>query len=239
MRVVFLAVLLLGWSASAQEFEGDPSSGSPGQEASGQAASEVASSSAAASQAVSSDDGEAFRELPRAAEARLAPMGVSLDLGIPDFAGLSFNWRPIWLVRAHAGVLFNGVGPGVRAGVTIIPFNFIVTPTLSVEAGRYFGGDGSFLSRVLPIDQAQGGAMQDVLKDLQYTFASAHLGVEVGPPGSFVFYLRAGLSYVDTTLTGSGAAVEEQVNDPNLSVEDFKLRGSIPSLKLGFLFYFG
>lgn len=233
MRLLFLAVLLLGWSARAQAIEEESSQGDA---SAAETQVVVAQTSSPREAPVES---EAFRELPGSSEASLPPFGVSLDLGVPDFAGLSFNWRPIWLVRAHGGVLFNGVGPGVRAGVTLIPFNFVVTPTLTAEAGYYFGADASFISQGLPIDQTQGGAMREVLENLQYMFASAHLGFEVGMPNSFVFYLRAGLSYVDTTLHGSGAAVEEQVGDPNLSVEDFKLRGTIPSVKLGFLFYFG
>ncbi len=229
MRLLFLAVLLVGSGASAQgagdaSSDASPSATSPGEARSGSS---------------STEESEAFRELPRAPEASLPPFGVSLDVGLPDFAGLSFNWRPIWLLRLHGGVLFNGVAPGARAGITLIPFNFVVTPTLSAEAGYYFGADASYISEALPIDQSEGGAMREVLKDLQYSFASAHIGFEVGAPSSFLFYLRAGLSYVDTTLHGSGAAVEEQVGDPNLSVDDFKLRGTIPSVKLGFLFYFG
>lgn len=178
------------------------------------------------------------RTLPRRVEPRLPPFGLALDGGFPDFAGLSFVWRPIWLVRLHGGALFNGVGPGVRGGVTVIPLNFPITPTLTAEYGYYFGGDASFITESLPLSQTEG-AIAEALGNLQYHFANVQLGVEAGVPGRFVIYLRAGLSYVDTTLHGSGALIEDQVGDPNLSVGDFRIRGTIPSVKLGLLFYFG
>jgi hypothetical protein len=163
--------------------------------------------------------------------------GVSLDGGFPDFAGISAVWRPWRMLRLHGGVLYNGAAPGLRAGVSFVPFDFFITPALTAEYGHFFGGDGNFLAEGLSLDT--GGALGDVLDNLQYTFVNVHLGLEMGLPNRFVLYLRAGLTRLETTLHGSGAAVEEYVNDPTLEVSDFQLRGNVPSLKLGLLFYFG
>lgn len=246
MRAMWFAALLAASGAAAQSMEFD----GPADEAPTTGAEAVTAVAVEEDPPVSVQpqglpqleplpDAIPTRTLPRRVEPRLPPFGLALDGGFPDFAGLSVVWRPLWLVRLHGGVLFNGVGPGVRGGLTLIPFNFPITPTLTAEYGYFFGGDASFISDVLPIDQSQGGAMAEALGNLQYHFANLQLGVEAGVPGRFVIYLRAGLSYLDTTLYGSGALLEEHSGDPNLSVEDFRIRGTIPSAKLGLIFYFG
>ncbi|HLT30242.1 MAG TPA: hypothetical protein VK013_09360 [Myxococcaceae bacterium] len=237
-RALCLVVLLAASGAAAQSYEEDDggATSATGVEVPEQAVSQAQPQGLPAVEPLPA--ALPTRTLPRRVEPRLPPFGLALDGGFPDFAGLSLVWRPIWLLRLHGGALFNGVGPGVRGGITVIPFNFPITPTLTAEYGYYFGGDASFITDSLPLSQTEG-AIAEALGNLQYHFANLQLGVEAGVPGRFVIYLRAGLSYVDTTLYGSGALVEEQSGDPNLSVEDFRIRGTIPSVKLGLLFYFG
>ncbi len=166
----------------------------------------------------------------------LPSFGVGLDAGVPDFAGLNLVYRPVPFLRLQGGPLFNGAGVGVRGGVSLVPFSTVVAPSLTLEYGHYFSSDmRSPLGSVgLSLGQAE-----PVLSKLSYGFGSAHLGLEVGSARRFQFFLRAGLSYVHTTLAGSGELIEQSAGDSSLSAEDFRLRGVLPSVKLGVLFYFG
>lgn len=104
-------------------------------------------------------------------------LGAMLDAGVPSGAGASIVYRPVRALRVHAGAAHNGFGPGAGGGVTLAPLAGTVTPTLTVEAGRFSAAE------------------------LGYDYATAHVGVELGTR-AYVFYLRGGVSGVDAAWTG-------------------------------------
>ena len=80
--------------------------------------------------------------------------------------------------------------------------------------------------------------VRPLLKEVGYNYANAQVGIEIGSARRFVFFVRAGISYFWTTIhgvneatqTGTGGTVTVRVADP-------ELRATLPSLKLGVLFY--
>src|SRR5258705_5328098 len=77
--------------------------------------------------------------------------GLLVDAGVPGGAGLAAMFRPWRFLRAEGGVNWNTVSFGLRGGVTVIPFEWGVTPTLHLEGGHFFDGDASrFTSNARP-----------------------------------------------------------------------------------------
>ncbi len=159
--------------------------------------------------------------------------GVLLDAGVPDGAGVSLVLRPWRFLRLHAGVTTNLFSAGVRGGVSLVPFHFWVTPTLTLEGGYIPAGDANGLARIATGDETFN---TPALDKVSYGFANAQLGLEVGPPRRFTFYLRAGLSYLDGNLGGLAGALSSA--DPTVESKDLHLRLTMPSAKLGFIVYF-
>lgn len=162
--------------------------------------------------------------------------GLSAAAGLPDGAVLSGVYRPVDALRLSAGASWNYFGFGVQGGVGLAPFHLPVDPTLNLEVGHYFGADMTWLA-----DQSAGvpTELRPLLKDLGYSYANAQLGVEIGLPRRFVFFVRAGLSYfwatangtaTASTTDGTGQVVTVRIRDPSL-------RATLPSAKVGILFY--
>jgi hypothetical protein len=166
----------------------------------------------------------------------LTRVGMQLDLGLPGAAGATLVYRPMWWLRVDGGLAYDYVGYGARAGLKLAPKRGFVTPTLGVDAGHFFTGDASEL---MPTSDP---AMQQLLREAVYDFASAHLGLEIGSQRRFSFYLRGGISYVAATANGAAltAALDEQLTDTMLvaRVGDAKLRAVLPSASVGFNVFF-
>lgn len=197
------------------------------------------------STALAEEKAQAAQAAPAAQAAEAAPQvaskgglpafGASVDVGVPDFLGVNFVYRPLSFLRLQGGVLTNGLGLGARAGVSLVPLNFVVSPSLTLEYGHYFESDSRTFLRALGVSLGQA---EPALARFSYGFANAHLGLEAGSE-RFQFSLRLGLSYLNTSLNGSGDLIEQGSGDPTIRAEDLRLRGVLPSLKLGFLFFFG
>jgi hypothetical protein len=175
--------------------------------------------------------GAARAELSSTASAERRPfLGVLLDVGAPEGAAASIAVRPWHWIRFHGGAMYNTVSTGVQGGVSLIPFYSWFTPALTFEAGRFFPGDANTMAR-----RISGNATLNnpLLRHVGYDFGSAHLGLEIGSPRSMSFFLRGGLSYVQSTISG----LQEQIGG-NVEASDLKLRGVIPSAKLGLILYF-
>ncbi|WNG47344.1 autotransporter outer membrane beta-barrel domain-containing protein [Archangium minus] len=161
--------------------------------------------------------------------------GLMLDGGLPDLAGASVLYRPLPWLRFSGGLATNTAGVAVRAGVGVALY-FPITPSLNLDVGHYFGAD------YRPLYQRLGGSSSDegieLLKDLSYDFASATVGLEVGSPRHFVFFLRAGISYWSFDAQNSEAFLRTVFDDPGISADPVGLRFTSPSAKLGFLIYF-
>lgn len=189
-------------------------------------AAAAASVSAKAAPA-SSDDGLLSSDRPR--------IGAGLDLGVPDGATVSVVYRPFRALRAHAGLSHNAISLGERAGLTFVPFSWFVSPTLSVEYGRYAEGNANPIARIVTGDQTFSSG---VLDRVGYQYANAQLGLEFGRKW-FTFYLHAGVSRVSGTVhnldsetmsSNTGSTTVSFTKDPNV-------RMWTASARLGFVVY--
>jgi hypothetical protein len=158
--------------------------------------------------------------------------GVLVDAGLPQGATLSAAYRPVSSVRLFAGPAWNYVGYGLQGGVAIAPWRFAVAPVLTVEGGRYFGADVSFLTK-----NGQGipPELSTLMKSMTYTYGAVHAGVEFGSQNGFSFAVDLGLAYV--ALSASGTVTKTDASS-TVTFRDPRVRGTLPSLKLGFHYWF-
>lgn len=174
------------------------------------------------------------QEAPPASEA--APrFGLSGSLGFPDGLVASGLFRPIDMLRLSAGGSWNYFGFGLQAGVDVKPFQWPIAPTLGVEAGHYFDADLTWLAAQ---DAGVPPELTPLLEKVGYSYATAHLGVEVGSSRRFVFFARAGISYLWTTINGAADAVETTgTGTVRVRIEDPEFRATVPSVKAGIIFF--
>lgn len=174
----------------------------------------------------------------RRAEAAKGPprWGLLLDAGFPEGAAVSVVYRPVSEVRIFAGPAWNVVAFGVQAGVTVIPFHAGISPTLSLEGGRYFHADATFLAR------ASSGVPPEVkplLEDVSYDYAAVHLGIEIGTRDAFAISIRAGLAYVSLEAKGTATTtVDSGGSTTTITFTDPRVRGTMPSVKVGVQLWF-
>ncbi len=161
--------------------------------------------------------------------------GLMLDGGLPDLAGASLLYRPLPWLRVNAGLATNTAGVAVRAGVGVA-FYFPITPSLNLDVGHYFPADYRPLAQRLGM--STDGAAALALQDIGYDFASATVGLELGSPRHFSFFVRAGLSYWSFNVGQSEAILRAALQDEGLSADPIQLRFTSPSAKVGFLIYF-
>jgi hypothetical protein len=159
--------------------------------------------------------------------------GVSLDAGVPDGANASLIYRPWSFARLHLGGGHNYIAPGIRMGLTLIPWGSGISA--SVDAGHYFRGDANPLARMLTGDASVEVAS---LRDLGYDYANFHLGYEYGRKWATV-YVHGGMSYLK--------GVMKNANETFGDVDDYTkvmFRGDpkvgvwTPSVRLGLIVYF-
>lgn len=163
-------------------------------------------------------------------------VGLMFDAGLPDGVNGAMVWRPLPRIRVHGGMGYNGFAPGVRGGVSMSAVPYWVTPTATVEVGRYFEGNANRLAQMISGDPEFD---EPVLRRIGYDYANAHVGAELGYAG-MTFYVHGGLSAlqmrvrnVDDSLgmsDGEGTRVEVR-SDP-------VLRLLSPSARAGFIYYF-
>lgn len=167
----------------------------------------------------------------------LAPFGLLLDAGIPDGAGLSAAFRPARPVRLHLGATHNGLRLGGRAGITLLPRPGGFTPSFTFEVGHTLTVDTARLAR-----RMADSSLPPIhsMECVGYSYASTHVGFELGEPGGFMFFLRAGVSWVDLEVPNV-----ESLGEPFIqSLGESSARGGeflymMPSAKLGLIIYFG
>jgi hypothetical protein len=166
-----------------------------------------------------------------AAEPPPPSFGVMADVGLPDGATASLVYRPVNAVRFHAGLGYNLVSPGVRAGLTLVPFKAWLNPTLTVDVGHFTDGDANPLARRISGDPTFSSA---VLDRVGYDYANAHLGLEFGRKW-FTFYVHAGMSRVTGSVHELSAVTSMSTvtftTDPNVTVWSVSARA-------GFIVYF-
>lgn len=180
----------------------------------------------AAAEAV--DGGSVDAEVSDRADRSRRFLGAMLDAGVPDGANLALVWRPFHWLRLHAGPSYNLNSFGVRGGVSLLPVDSWITPSLVLEGGHFFDGDlGATMESVLGVDA------EDAPERLSYTYSNAHLGLELGS-SDFRFFIRGGYSYVSAELTPADPAEGDNFRFD----DDVYVTAWSPSAKLGFVVYF-
>ena len=172
-----------------------------------------------------SDDGMFVAAEAEEVESSSLPwIGLILDAGVPDGANLGLVARPFSWLRLHAGGSYNLVSAGVRGGVSYVPFNYWIVPTLTVEGGHFFDGNArSSIKAIAGLD------VEYAPEKVSYTYANGHLGLEFGGDW-YTIFLRGGMSFVH-------ASVRPPSQDDVRFEEDVTITAWAPSAKLGFIVY--
>lgn len=160
--------------------------------------------------------------------------GLSVDAGVPEGASVSVMYRPLPAVRVWAGPAWNYVGWGFQAGIAAVPWHFVLTPVFSAEAGHYFHTDVSFLA-----SDAKGipEGLKPLLSKMGYSYAAAHVGIELGSQRGLSLFVRAGLSYLSLSTKGT-ATMTDAASGVTVTFTDPKVKGTIPSVKAGIQLWF-
>lgn len=161
-------------------------------------------------------------------------LGLQLDVGFPGGAAAEAVYRPWWWLRGNAGVDYNVLGFGLRAGVGVMPVRWTVTPSFNLDYGHFFGGD---LNKFVT---ASSAAERTVLEDAAYDWLSGTIGLEFGSQQGFAFYVRGGLTYLWASVPGDHATALAQQQAPAGTIiksSDVNVRGLLPSFSLGFIWY--
>jgi hypothetical protein len=168
--------------------------------------------------------------LTAAVDAGHRRFGVTTDVGVPDGANAALVFRPIRALRLHAGGGYNLISSGVRAGVSVVPLSSWVSPTLSIDAGRYFEGDANPIARRIQGDSTYSSPM---LERVGYDYVNAHLGLEFGRQWA-TFYIHAGMSRVSGTVYG----IAEEIGEEDVTLEeDPDVTLWSPSARIGLIVY--
>jgi hypothetical protein len=164
----------------------------------------------------------------------LPVLGLMVGAGIPDGATASATYRPFSWMRAEAGMSYNMISKGVRAGVSLIPFGS--GPSASLEVGHYFEGNANGIARSI---SGSGYSDSAVLQRVGYDFANAHLGLDFGMR-RVVFFVHGGMSYIRAEVHNLNEQVPGSGSSGGTTVtfnQDPTVRVVTPSAKLGFIFY--
>lgn len=166
--------------------------------------------------------------------------GLMLEGGVPQGAALGLLYRPLPSIRLWAGPAWNYASFGLQGGAAFQPWRSFLSPVLSVEAGRYFSSDVSFLANG---SSGVPEELEPLMDDVRYGYGAAHVGLELGSSRGLALSLRVGLAYVSvqakgtartTADTGAGAGG----GTATVEFDDPRLRGTLPSVKLGLRYWF-
>lgn len=161
-------------------------------------------------------------------------LGLMVGAGVPDGATGSVVYRPFSWVRGEAGLSYNMISKGVRAGVSLLPFGS--GPSGTLEAGHYFNGNANGIARSIA-----GAGFHDsaILQSVGYDYVNAHLGLDFGTR-RVVFFLHGGMSYIRATVHNVNEQIASSTGSSNTTVsfgQDPTVRVVTPSAKLGLIFY--
>lgn len=202
------------------------------------AAALLAGVTAQAATAAQPDEQVAVQASPAPLEQKvehpLPVLGLMVGAGVPDGATGSAVFRPFSWVRGEAGLSYNMISKGVRAGVTLLPFG--AGPSGTLEAGHYFNGNANGIARSIA-----GAGFHDsaILQSVGYDYVNAHLGLDFGTR-RVVFFLHGGMSYIRATVHNVNEQIASSTGTSSTTVsfaQDPTVRVVTPSAKLGFIFY--
>jgi hypothetical protein len=158
--------------------------------------------------------------------------GLLADGGVPGGAGMAGVFRPWSFLRVEGGLNWNYISVGLRGGVTVIPFEWGLTPTIHLEGGHFFPGDASRF--------ASGAGAKLLLGHVPEDYLSASLGLEFGSQQRFVFFLRAGLSWIRTEVSNIAQAIAAENPGGTTTVKsagNVSMLVQAPTVSFGVLFY--
>ena len=144
-------------------------------------------------------------------------LGVTLLVGLPDFIAPGISFHP-WTNLVHIDLSLSGLlSLGVRGGVTLDPFDWVVAPTLTLAAGYNGWADLPFSERQIRFDTG---------------YINVQAGIEVGRRSRWRIFLRGGYSHlwVDTDYYPSYSG--KQATSSTKAQVDL-----VPSLNLGLTGY--
>ena len=130
----------------------------------------------------------------------------------PNLVGVRLTVRPRAWLRLGLGPVSDLFSAGIGAGVTLVPWKWLVAPSLTVDGGYLFDGDVRGLAHTLGVPVGSGRAA--------YGYVNGHAGLEIGANRRVCFFVHAGVSYVDLVAHADG-----------FTAAHLKLFG--PSAKLG------
>ncbi len=169
---------------------------------------------------------------PASASASDPRLGMAVDAGVPAGASVAVVFRPTRALRVHAGPAWNYVSWGVLGGIAVVPWRLAIAPSLSAEVGRYFRAD---LGEFVNVSSGAPAGTEQLLRNVDVTYAAAHLGLEFGAPRGLTFSLRAGLAYLRASADGSA---ETSGGGGQVILRDPRVRATSPSVKLGVQYFF-
>jgi hypothetical protein len=174
-------------------------------------------------------------ETPAAARRPGLPVvGLMADAGLPDGFMGSLTIRPIEYLRLHAGAGTNSSSPGFRVGMSVLPLG--MGPSLNLEVGHYLDGDANGLVRVAVSGL---GKFSNYVNRLNYTFANAHAGVDIGKQ-DFTFFVHGGFTYLHARLRDVMPPPDTVSSTGRTSItfrEDPIVKMFTPSVKVGLIVY--
>jgi hypothetical protein len=149
---------------------------------------------------------------------RFRYLGVDFGAGIPSGGYLGLVLRPsLGWMRVSLDATYNGLGPGMKAGLTLDPIRFPIAPTLTVDEGFSLSG------------QVPGGSNQP---SIGYEYSDVLLGLETGNRDKARFYLRGGFSWLNLHTDNFQQVIGNPV--PGVGVGNASFQGWIfPSIQIG------
>jgi hypothetical protein len=160
-------------------------------------------------------------------------LGVSVGGGFPDLVNANLLVRPLPWLRLYGGPCWSSISWGAQAGVLVAPWASVVTPTLSLQTGKVWG---TSLRRYVKSNSTTAQELKPLLGNVEYQYLAGDLGLEVGSPRGFSFYLRLGLSLV--SITANGSATHTAGDGTRVTIRDPSVTAWLPSAKLGFQYWF-
>lgn len=168
------------------------------------------------------------------ASPKVPSVGVMTDVGVPDGATVSLVYRPVSPVRVSLGASHNLVGPGVRAGITLVPVRAWVSPTLSLSAGHFAERDANPVARMVTGDSTYSSP---ALERFGYDYADAHVGLAFGRRHA-TFYVDGGVSRVVGNVRNLAAITEPTDDMASVSyTEDPAVTINTLSARVGLVIY--
>lgn len=161
--------------------------------------------------------------------------GARLVAGAPEGLSVEALIHPRQWLRVHAGGSRNRLGYGVRGGLSLIPLDLFVRPSLELEYGHTFNADYDELLTQL---HGQPTTAATNIREVDYDQLSASVGLEVSPWRYVTFFGGVGISYWFIGVPDAKAFLHESETNPDVTARPLTIGLSSPVAKLGLIVYF-